>query len=178
MTNFGARRKNSIQRFCAASSCSETYILFILGQLNVEIAERCQYYPNGKLYRIPDRKGIRMTMDQFNLFVFHSVAKLVGEWQQSGENTHVFGDFYARWCHSGVSFRKYYIQNGEILPGVPKLFFTHEQWRALMHNLPLTQAKAIEADATTLSHPCFCNMATHYEEDIFIGCPVCLPFIE
>ena len=119
-----------------------------------------------------------MTMDQFNLFVFHSVARLIGEWRESGENMHIFGNFYARMCQTGVVMRQYYLQNKEILPGVPKLFFSHNQWNALLRNLPFTQGKAFELDVSVLPRPCFCNLGTHYEEDIFVGCPVCLPFME
>ena len=156
-------------------STSETNkFYFIVGDLQVEVTERQQFFPNGKLYRIKGRKGHRLNMDQFNLFVFYSKTKLAGEWQKSGENTHLFSDVYAKMNDSGVMMRKYYIKNGEMLPGVPKLFLSHDQWLDLMRGIANLQNRLYP---TFPPGPCFCNRSTHFEGESFIGCSVCLPFV-
>ena len=154
----------------------QTYIfIFFAGELHVEISELQQYHPQGKLYRIKGRKGHRLNMDQFNLFVFHSKTKLTGEWQKKGDNTHLFSDIYAKMNASGVMMRKYYTnKEREVLPGVPKLFLSNDQWFNLMGGLPDVQKMLYP---TSLPGPCFSDKETHFDGESFIGCPVCLPFV-
>ena len=64
-----------------------------------EIKDLQQNHPNGKFCRVKDSKVLRMNMTNFNLLVYYSKTKLAGDWQHTGENTHVYGDVYEQMGH-------------------------------------------------------------------------------
>ena len=154
----------------------KTNNFIFVGNILVEIAELYQYSPHGKLYRIKEKKGHRLTMEQFNLFVFYSKTKLAGEWQKTGENTHVFSDVFVQMGREGVMLRTFFIKEGDMNPGRPKVFFTHDQWLNLMKTMGNIQQLL---NPTSQPSPCFTDKSTHYDTSSgsFIGCNVCLPFM-
>lgn len=135
-----------------------------------------QFTVGGKLYRIKGNKGIRMSQAEFSLFSFYSNGRLQEQEVKSGELTHVFGDVFITMYPSGVKIRKYFIRDGQVCAGLPKLFLSNDQWAQLMQLIPTIHAMLFGHENFT---PCFFDKDSHFDDqDAFVGCSVCVPFLK
>ena len=97
---------------------------------------------------------------------------------------HIYGDYFITIRNDGVRIRKHYIKDDNVLPGVPNMWFTLEQWEratAELHNF----MNLCFGDERA-KQPCFVDKSSHYDQEkcsdeqtipVFIGCKTCVPFL-
>ena len=140
----------------------------------MELADLQQYAPGQKLYRIKGLKPLRLTMDEFKLFAYATSEQLKEQWEKVGNEEHVVSDIFSKIYPSGIQLRKFFVRNGEVCAGIPKLFFTNAQWKELTRCIPDIYQRCF---GEKIFKPCFFDKSTHFDaDDSFIGCAICIPF--
>ena len=146
------------------------------GVLQAEIADLRQYQPDGKMYREKGSKPLRMSMEELSLFAYYTKTKLQGEWLESREYTHIFSNAFACMNDMGVRLRKYFLREGDLLPGVPNVLLSPMQWNALVNGMEDILKQLYGQNMPTA---CFIDKkADHSDGEHFVPCHLCAPFLD